>query len=138
KAHSPEALVADFVGIAALPNLPQKDIPDQTLAVAAVKHWLADNTEWLLILDNADDLALVRDFLPTCDKGHVLLTTRAQATGGIAQRIEINEMELEEGALFLLHRTKLIAPDAQLAYSDRRLAEAIAKEMGSLPLALDQ
>ena len=53
------------------------------LAVAAVKRWLEANGGWLLILDNASDLAAVHGFIPQSAKGHVLLTTQAQATGDI-------------------------------------------------------
>lgn len=141
KADSRDVLLSGFVAIAGLLHLPEKDAQDQNLAVAAVKRWLEANTDWLLILDNADDLAIAREFIPTERKGHVLLTTRAQATGGIAQRVEIEEMGPEEGALFLLRRAKLIAKDAQLAqasHADRALAEEISKELDGLPLALDQ
>ena len=32
--------------------------------VSAVKRWLQEHSGWLLILDNADDLASIADFLP--------------------------------------------------------------------------
>ncbi|MDQ3959886.1 MAG: hypothetical protein M3255_06300 [Pseudomonadota bacterium] len=44
----------------------------------------------------------------------MLLTTRAQATGRMAQRVEIEEMRPEEGTLFLLRRAKIIPEDALL------------------------
>lgn len=56
QANSFEAMVADFVASAQLLNLPEGDAQDQSLAAAAVKHWLKDHTGWLLILDNVDDL----------------------------------------------------------------------------------
>ncbi len=139
KADSREALMSGFVAIAGLRDLPEKDAQDQNLAVAAVKRWLETTADWLLILDNADDLAMVREFLPSAGKGHVLLTTRAQATGGI-QGIEIKKMEPGEGALFLLRRAKRIANDApldQASAADRAQTEEISKEMDGLPLALD-
>jgi predicted ATPase len=64
KADTREALVSDFVTIANLLNLPQKDAADQSLGVAAVRHWLESNSDWLLILDNADHLSIARDFIP--------------------------------------------------------------------------
>jgi len=109
--------------------------------VSVVQHWLEGSSNWLLILDNADDLAKVRKFLPTEGKGHILLTTRAQAVGALAQRVEIEEMQPEEGALFLLRRAKILTENATLdaaSAADRTLAEALAKEMDGLPLALDQ
>lgn len=68
----------------------------------------------MLILDNADDLAMVGKFIPSGQNGHVLLTTRARAVGPIAERVDIEKMGPEEGALFLLRRAKGIAKDTPL------------------------
>src|SRR5205807_1779947 len=87
RAESHEALTSSFVEIATLLELPQKDEQDQTIIVQAVKRWLQENDRWLLILDNADEPAIVHEFLPTKFDGHILLMTRAQALGGLAQRI---------------------------------------------------
>ena len=80
RAASRETLTTDFVSLAALLALPGHDAPDQMTVVAAVKRYMAQHADWLLILDNADDLARLVDFLPTGGQEHVLLTTRAQAT----------------------------------------------------------
>ncbi len=101
KAESLESINSDFVTIAHLLNLPEKQEQEQHLIVEAVKRWFEDHAGWLLIFDNADDLEMMRDFLPTDGKGYILLTTRAHAMGRIAQRIEVDEMDQEEGALFL-------------------------------------
>src|SRR5207302_11238103 len=102
------------------------------LAVSAVNLWLATHHGCLLILDNADHLELAADFLPPDDKGHILLTTRAQAMGTLAQSIEIEKMRPEEGALFLLHRAGLIPQDAPLenaSATDRATALEIVQAM---------
>jgi tetratricopeptide (TPR) repeat protein len=65
----------------------------------AVKRWLQTHSEWLLILDNADELALVPEFLPPTQGGHLLLMTRAQALGRLASRIEVEMFSAEQGAL---------------------------------------
>ena len=57
---------------------------------------------------------MVRDFLPTDGQGYNLLTTRAQATRRIAQRIEIEEMDVDEGSLLLLRRATIIDSNAPL------------------------
>ncbi len=84
-----ETLIADFMTLAGVLDLPEKNEQDQNITVAAVKRWLAQHEEWLLILDNADELAMARDYVPTGGKGHILLTTRAQAAGAIANSIEV-------------------------------------------------
>jgi hypothetical protein len=89
---------------------------------------MGSNQGWLLILDNADDLVMARAFLPSGKKGHVILNTRVQAAGATARRVEIQEMETEEGALFLLCRATCIAGDRPLdtvTESDRAQAEGI-------------
>jgi hypothetical protein len=99
------------------------------------------HTEWLLILDNADDLTIIPEFLPPTYGGHILLTTRAQAMGRLAQRIEVDTLSPEVGALFLLRRAGLLALDAllkQVRPCDRDMALQITAELGGLPLALDQ
>src|SRR5208282_1765851 len=106
-AHSREALVSGYTTIAALLELSLANARDQTLAVNAIKHWLSSHKDWLLILDNADDLAMVREFIPSGNNGHVVLTTQATAIGEVAQGVYIQEMGAEESALFLLRRAKL-------------------------------
>ncbi len=141
RAESHETLTSSFVEIATSLNLPQRDEQDQTITVQAVKRWLQSNHSWLLILDNADEPAIVHEFLPTRFDGHILLTTRAQALGGLTQRIEVDTFTPELGALFLLRRATLIDAHATLDQAipeDCEVAIQISKELGGLPLALDQ
>ncbi len=132
-ADSRDALVSGFAALAQILDLPQKDEKDLSVVAAAVSVWLESNSGWLLILDNVDtieDLLLVREFAPVAVGGHVLITTRLQATGGIAELVELGEMDPEEGASFLLRRAKR---EAGLA-----MAREISVEVDGLPLALDQ
>ena len=68
-----DELITSFVGLATLLNLTEQQEQDQTKIVEAVKHWFTTHNEWLLIVDNADDLAMAGDFLPASGKGHLLL-----------------------------------------------------------------
>jgi tetratricopeptide (TPR) repeat protein len=141
KAESRETLLSDFVTFAHLLNLPVKEEQEQLVIVETVSRWFQEHTGWLLIFDNADDLTMVRDFLPSRGKGHTLLTTRASAIGGLAQRIEVERMEPEEGAIFLLHRAAILDRDTPLeaaSKDDRVKATEISRAMDGLPLALDQ
>ncbi|HTK05548.1 MAG TPA: FxSxx-COOH system tetratricopeptide repeat protein, partial [Ktedonobacteraceae bacterium] len=141
RADTHEALVSGYVTIAGMLNLSEKDEKDQTIIVQAVGQWLKTHREWLLIFDNADDLAIVREFIPTVFGGHILLTTRAQSMGRLAQRIEVDTMKLDTGALLLLRRVGLIAQNASLdtaSSADVAIGREICKELGGLPLALDQ
>jgi tetratricopeptide (TPR) repeat protein len=141
QADTHDNLISSYLTIATLLNLPEKSEQESARVIAAVKAWLQRNTGWLLILDNANDLALARDFLPPSVGGHVLLTTRAQTTGRFADRLEVDILPSEQGALFLLRRADLLpakAPFEQASEHDRSRARAICEELGGLPLALDQ
>jgi tetratricopeptide (TPR) repeat protein len=136
-----DSIVSGYVKLATLLELPEGDAQEQMLAVEAVKRWLGSHKGWLLMLDNADDLTMAREFIPAGRNGHVLLTTRAQAAGAIARRVEIQEMEKEEGVLFLLRRATCIAGDAVLeaaSSADQVAAKEIVTQLDGLPLALDQ
>ncbi len=85
--------------------------------------------------------ALAEPFLPRAGAGHLLFTTRAQALGGLAQRLDIQKMEQRVGALLLLRRADIIARPAVLDTAnpdERSVACAISEELDGLPLALDQ
>ncbi len=141
KADTRESVLADFQAIARVLSLPEHHAEEQTKPVLAVMDWLQSHPRWLLIFDNADDLTMIRPFLSPALDGHMLLTTRAQSMGGLAQRIEVECMTPEVGALFLLRRASILAPDATLegaTAQDRALALQIVEELGGLPLALDQ
>lgn len=80
-------------------------------------------------------------FLPTGGEGHILLTTRASATGNIAPSVALEKMNSEEGSLLLLRRAKRLSPHAQLAEAEtstRAQAQVIVQVLDGLPLVLDQ
>ncbi len=140
KAESRETLLSDVLTLAQLLNLSQQPDQDQEQVVEMIKIWFQSHTGWLLIFDNADDLTMIRDFLPAGSQGHILLTTRSQVTGNIAKRIDVERMETEEGTFFLLHRAGLLE-DATLdaiPEIERAKARELVEEVGGLPLALDQ
>jgi tetratricopeptide (TPR) repeat protein len=122
-------------------KLPEREASEQEIILQAVKQWLQTQSKWLLILDNADDLNLLPAYLPPVSGGHILLTTRAWDMQRLAQRVEVGTLPDEMGALFLLRRAALMAPDAELSQvsiEERQLATQVTQELGGLPLALDQ
>jgi tetratricopeptide (TPR) repeat protein len=135
-AESRESLISDFVAIASVLNLPEKNIQDQNFVVAAVKRWLEANAGWLLILDNADEPNTVEEFMPGGSNGHVLLTSRAQVFDsiGILNPIEMEEMTAEDAKEFLLRRTGR----SDLDTDEDTAVEQLALELDYLPLALEQ
>src|SRR6266568_4717210 len=53
-----DTLISDFVTLADLLHLPEKEEQNQNIVVAAIKRWLESHKAWLFILDNADDLVM--------------------------------------------------------------------------------
>ncbi len=141
QADTEEVLVNELIRLALVLDLPSNDERDQERIVQAVKEWFDHTPGWLLILDNVQDPEMIARKLPLAGRGHMLLTTQAQAIGTFASRIDVEKLTQEEGATFLLRRTKLIKPLRTLDTAlpgDRTGAWDIAHVMGGLPLALDQ
>lgn len=145
RAESADVLTSSFTEIAHLLKLPEKEAQEQAVTIQAVKRWLQRQRGWLLIIDNADNPALLPDFLPPTVGGHLLITTRAADASayipGLTHPLVLETFSDEQGALFLLHRSGLLALDATLDQVEthaRQLAREIAYELGGLPLALDQ
>jgi tetratricopeptide (TPR) repeat protein len=136
-----ENLLSDFLTLATLLNLPEQHAQDQKTRISAIQRWMQQHTAWLLIFDNADDLESVRQFIAPGSRGHIVLTTRAQALGRLADRLVVEIMDPETGALFLLRRAGLLGLEASLhdvSIEERDLACQLVQELGGLPLALDQ
>ena len=62
-----------------------------TETVKLVIKWLQEQSNWLLVIDNLDDISVIVGFLPsTTFNGHTVITTRNPNTEGIpAQGIEV-------------------------------------------------
>ena len=82
RAAEPATLAADFGSLAAPLGLPEEQ--DQAKLVQAVKARLQATRDWLLVLDNAEDPAVVRPYLPGTGGGQVLITSRRTDWPGTA------------------------------------------------------
>ena len=75
--------------------------------VDAVKQWFAapENTNWLLVFDNLDDLDLVdiEEYFPLCNHGTVIITSRRRESMQQGRRgFEVQEMHPAEAIQLLL------------------------------------
>jgi tetratricopeptide (TPR) repeat protein len=123
-AEDPAALAADFGVLAA--QLGAREAGD---AVASVHGVLArQQAGWLLVFDNAPDEASVRRFIPPAGRGYVLVTSQSQHWSG-QQIVDVPVLGQDVAAGFLVDRT---------GDSDYSSAVALARELGGLPLALEQ
>jgi tetratricopeptide (TPR) repeat protein len=72
--------------------------------------------------------------VPTDPKGHILITSRAQAFHGLAQPVRLEVLAPEKALEFLLRRTERAGCDDD----EKEAATLLATELGCLPLALEQ
>lgn len=136
-AASEESIVTSFTGLAeVLPDFSASEEKDQRKLILAVKRWLeACPQSWLLIFDNADDLSLLKEYIPSNRKGSLLFTTRAHAAGAVAPSLDVEKMGFIEGTQMLLKRAQRFTNA-----TDEEINEAgnIVVALDHFPLALDQ
>jgi tetratricopeptide (TPR) repeat protein len=101
------------------------------VAVDGVMNWLAENGRWLLIFDNAAQIASVTSYIPRQGVGHVIVTSRENIWGMLGQTVELETFRREESVQFLSART---GGDASEIKSD---ADRLANSLGDMPLALE-
>ncbi|PXF60998.1 MAG: hypothetical protein C4B59_06525 [Candidatus Methanogaster sp.] len=129
RSEEPAAMAADYASLAASLDLPEKDSIDQTEMVRAVKRWLEHNSDWLLIFDNANYQRAIRDYIPLGGAGHVIITSRNPDWGSVAGLLPVKKFDRADSIKFLCKRT---------GQDDLDAADALAGELGDLPLALEQ
>ncbi|MFB8380737.1 FxSxx-COOH system tetratricopeptide repeat protein [Streptomyces rubiginosohelvolus] len=94
----------------------------------AVLHHLRTRNRWLIVLDNAEDPAQIAPWLPE-GPGHVLITSRNHNWRGIAHPTGLDVFTRSDSLAYLGTRIPGTTP-AQ--------ADALAQDLGDLPLALAQ
>jgi tetratricopeptide (TPR) repeat protein len=115
------------------------DISNTTLVDIAreVLAWLQQQRNWLLVIDNLDDVSVIKGFLPSRDQGHTLITTRNPNTSGVpAQGLEVKVLSQHAAVQLLFIHSKIDPISASTA--DKSEAEKIVEELGYLPLAIEQ
>ncbi len=136
RADTEVVLQTGFVEIAKLLDLPEQNATNPDDTVQAVKRWLEQTGEWMLVFDNADTPEMLKAYYPRTPRGHILLTSRAQLfdTLGITRPLALEKMDPEEALDFLFKRTARTQSDI----TEQQAAEQLAEELDYLPLALEQ
>lgn len=83
---------------------------------------------WLLIFDNANEPEDINDLIPR-GPGHALVTSRSHRWNGVVDTLPVDVFSRAESVRFLSRRVTSIGTSA---------ADALARELGDLPLALEQ
>ena len=123
-------------GISRLPAAQNSSVND---SVDSVLQWISFlQEEWLIVFDNADapPPEVVEKFIPSGDRGNILITSRNRSMGRIVSfenRIEIKEMEEADAITLLLKASCLDSLPEHLEVSKK-----IVNELGCIPLAIDQ
>ena len=126
-AEDPAVLVAGFGDLAA--ELGAREVLDARDPVASVHAVLAAYpVPWLLVFDNVPERASILGFLPPAGRGRLLITCQNPAWPP-GQVLEVPVLDTEIAADFLVSRT---------GDSDRASAVELARQLGGLPLALEQ
>ena len=101
-----------------------------------VLYALRLQTNWLLVIDNLDDVSVVDGFLPAMDSGgHTLITTRNPDVKAVpAEGLEVPVLEHHAGVELLRIRSEINEADVP---SFSAVADEIVRELGYLALAID-
>jgi tetratricopeptide (TPR) repeat protein len=119
----------DQLKLATALNLPTGGLDDQLKVVEAVRRYLEEHSDWLLILDNAPDLKAIYDYLPRNSRGHTLITSRSPMWNNEADIFKLDVLSRDESIALLFKLT---------GEHDNAAADALASALGDLPLALVQ
>jgi tetratricopeptide (TPR) repeat protein len=133
-AESEGTLDRDYGEIARRLDLAAKEAPETEAVREGVKRWLTEHTDYLLILDDADDPPLLAPYLPPAPAGHVLVASRARDLSAlrVEQPLRLAALPEDEAVEFLLTRAGRGEHPAEWA-----AASKLAKQLGGLPLALE-
>ncbi|MGW4905138.1 FxSxx-COOH system tetratricopeptide repeat protein [Streptomyces sp. NPDC004270] len=135
-ADTPEAIVAGLAALA-LRLCPQwAGTAGVDVQAAWAISWLGWHAGWLLIFDNVEDPAHLHPYLGTLTGGHLLATSR-KATGWhkIGSAMPLGLLTPQAAADLLC---RLAFDGRTPTNEERRQAEALARDLGFLPLALEQ
>jgi tetratricopeptide (TPR) repeat protein len=136
RAEEKTTLASDFLDLGNYVSFGQI-IPEEVhLRNSYIQQWFNTHEKWLLIFDNAQDPSDLynpsnhsESYLPQSSTGHVLITSRNPNWSSLAFPLNIQVFHPEEAIAFLQKR---------IGQSDINGIPDLAKELGYLPLALEQ
>ncbi|KAJ7798198.1 hypothetical protein B0H14DRAFT_3157041 [Mycena olivaceomarginata] len=97
--------------------------------------WLASRTEeWLLVFDNTDDPSInLNDFIPQCNHGNIIITSRNPGLRVYGSHSPVSDMEEEDAVALLLKSAAQAVTTGTMP-----TATEIVKALHYLPLAIVQ
>jgi len=119
-------------------DLPEQAETDEGKKRDAVLSWLNQHPGWLMILDNVDSeeaAGAVEDLIAQLSGGHLLVTSRMSNYSNSVTLLPVKVLSETAAGEFLLRRT---GGKRRRQPNDHQQAEALARELDCLPLALEQ
>ena len=136
EARSVESLRANIANLCEILDIQE---PEPSRRLSRVRGWLGENFGWLLIVDNVDDddtSIEVENLVANLPNGQVLLTSRLNTWQNKGfQPIELLKINRVSSVEIILEGTD---QKRKTEDSDHEDANALAKLLGDLPLALQQ
>jgi hypothetical protein len=126
RAEEPTTLQEDYAALAELLKLPEAQERELAVVGYAVRRELSHRECWFLVFDNAAEPKEVLPLLPE-GNGQILITSR-HPSWPIAS-VALPTLTRAASVTLVLART---------GQEDREAADALAEELGDLPLALEQ
>lgn len=108
-------------------NVPE--VVEHDSLVSMLWEALEQNGSWLLVYDNAPDLASIQTSWPSATNGRVLVTSRYPDWREVANVVEIDVFSHRDAVNFLLDYT---------SSSEVKAASDLTEALGDLPLAIAQ
>ena len=134
-------LLSEFEKIASQTScsLKNSNLNSSDLAKEVLK-WLNEQDNWLVVIDNLDDINVVRGLLPNSSpERHTLITTRNPNAEHIpAEGLQVSVYDVDDATELLL--TRLGSQVRAVGETEEGKIECIeiVKELGYLPLAIEQ
>src|SRR5579859_7646453 len=130
------SMLSGYQKIAKQVKLPGLQVASTQEKAEAVLLWLKRQPNWLIVIDNLDDIKVANGLLPENAPGqHTLITTRNPRTIGIpAEPLEVPLLRPEDSVALLSALSNIhVRPGSE----EEKQAHKIATELGYLPLAID-
>ena len=102
--------------------------------------WLNEQDNWLVVIDNLDDINVIRGLLPNSSPDrHTLITTRNPNAEHIpAEGLQVSVYDVDDAIEFLLTRLGSQVRAVGETKEGKIECGKIVKELGYLPLAIEQ
>jgi DNA-binding SARP family transcriptional activator len=98
-AENDAAMVASFTSIAAERGIRTDQARDHSHLLRMLWSELGEETDPLLVFDNAGDPAAIRPYLPPLGQARILVTSRSAAWGSLGASLQIGPFTAEESAV---------------------------------------